>query len=104
MRKLKSFEEIFDEMVLAVRDEPVCQAIEKALQTIFASTRTLMRLHLENRNVLYSPSFSVFAPISGNLIATGFKSQSTFRVALQKAHPLSNSQIDSRFIPRTSRF
>jgi GAF domain-containing protein len=87
-------------MMVAARDEPVCQAIEKALQPIFASTHTLVWLYLENRNVLYSPSFSVFAPTSDNLIATGFKSRSAFRVASQKSHPLYNSQIDACVIPR----
>jgi hypothetical protein len=99
MKKPKSLEEIFDEMMLAARDEPVCQAIEKALQPIFASTHTLVWLHLENRDVLYSPSFSVFAPTSNNLVATGFKSRSAFRVSSQKAHPLYNSQIDGRVVP-----
>jgi hypothetical protein len=46
--------------MFVAREEPVCHAIEKALQPIFASVHTLMRLYLENRDVLDSPSFSVF--------------------------------------------
>jgi hypothetical protein len=87
-KKPKSLEEIFDEMMLATRDEPVCRATEKALQPIFPSTHTRIVLHLENRDVLDSPSFSVFAPTFGNLVATDFKSRSAFHVPSQKVHPL----------------
>jgi hypothetical protein len=42
VKKPKSLEEIFDEMIIAVRDEPVCQVIEKALQPIFTLRYTVM--------------------------------------------------------------
>jgi hypothetical protein len=59
MKKQKSLEDMVNEIIPAARDEPVCQAIDKALQPIFASPHTLVWLHLENRDVLYSPSFAV---------------------------------------------
>jgi hypothetical protein len=72
----------------AIRDESVCQVIDKDAQPLFASTPTLGWVYLENWDVLDSLSFSVFAPTSGNLVATNFKSRSAFCVASQKAHAL----------------
>jgi hypothetical protein len=88
----ESLEEIFDEIMLAARDDLVCQAIEKALRPIFASTHTLGWLHLENCDILYSPLFSVFAPTAGSLVAAGFKSRSAFR----DAKGSSTAQITNR--------
>jgi hypothetical protein len=97
-KKPKLFEEIFDATMLAARDEPVCQTIENTLQPVFASTHALLRPHLQNCDVFDSLSFAVFAPASGNLVATSVKSRSPFRIASQKGHSLYNSQID-RIVP-----
>jgi hypothetical protein len=95
VKKPKSLEEVFDEM-FASRDEPVSQTVNHTLQTIFATTHSLMWLRLD------SPSFLTFPPTSGNLVATGFKSRSAFPVASQQVHPLYNSQIDAHRFPEQS--
>jgi hypothetical protein len=59
----------------------------------------LVWLHLENSDVFYSPSSSVFAPTSSNMVATRSKSEPVFRIASQKAHPLDNLQIDASVGP-----
>jgi hypothetical protein len=97
-KKPKPLEEIFDKIMLAAHEEPVCQAIEKPFWPTFILTHTTVLLHLEHYPVLDLPSFSMFAPTSGNLVATGFKSQSAFHIASQKTDPLYNLQIDARVV------
>jgi hypothetical protein len=66
----KLLDEIFDEMVLATRGEPVCQSIERVHQPIVASIHILcgcistIAMSYTRRR---SPSF---VPISGNMVAT----------------------------------
>lgn len=99
VKKPKSFEGVFDELMDRAQSEPISQVIELCLQPLFESTHTILWIYLENQSTLFSPSFTIFAPTADNIVAEGFRSRVPVAIQSQVSHSSFSSQIDARVIP-----
>lgn len=100
-KKPRTFEEIFDDLMVSAKHDTPYQAIEIDLQPVLDATHVVLWVYLEEHNSLFSPSFGIFGPINDCLLAAGYKSRCPFVCEAQRTHILFNPQIDGRIIPPT---
>jgi GAF domain-containing protein len=95
----RSFEEIFDALMVAARGGKAHRVIEDHLRPVFEATHAVLWVSLDSERALYSPTHQLHAPLKANLVATGFRSCAAFHVPAMKAHPLFSVDVDARLIP-----